>query len=157
MARGSSPSNQLDLLTWQPPEAVARFEDHIVRSATIAGRIAHGVAASLRDAAGRGLTRADIAKRMSLYLGTAVSKAMLDAYASEAREEHVISLPRLMALLHVTGDRRLLELLAEPMGWAVIDRRHLPLIQLAAVQERRDELARQADALRRAARAGGAL
>ena len=64
---------------------------------------------------------------------------MIDAYASIARDDHVISTPRFMALLQVTADRRLLELLAEPAGWAVIERRYLPLIELAAVREREDE------------------
>ena len=82
---------------------------------------------------------------------------MLDAYASEARREHAIPVTRLIALMHATGDRRLLQLIAEPLGWAVIERRYLPMIELAAVQDQRDELAKRADALRRAARAGGAL
>lgn len=145
---------QLDLLAWEPPEAVVAFDEAQVRNASIAGRIARGVAACLRDC---GLTREAVAAQMGAYLGERVSKAMLDAYASEAREEHTISVPRLMALLHVTGDRRLLELVAEPFGWCVLPRKFLPLVQLAAVREREDELRRKSDALRRQARAGGAL
>jgi len=82
---------------------------------------------------------------------------MLNAWASEARDEHTIPLTRLIALLHATRDRRLLELLAAELGWAVIERRHLPMIELAAVQERQDALRRQADRLRYQARQGGAL
>jgi hypothetical protein len=145
---------QMDLLAWEPPAPVARFEAHQVRSATIAGRIAHGVAATLRDAEA---PREEIALRMGDYLGERVSKSMLDAYASEAREDHIISLPRLLALVHVTGDRRLLDMLAEPFGWAVVPERYLALIELAALREREDELRRRGEALRRRARAEGAL
>jgi len=65
---------------------------------------------------------------MSAYLGEDVSENMLNAYASEARDEHIISLVRLIALIHATRDRRPLELIASMFGWAVIERRHLPAI-----------------------------
>lgn len=145
---------QPDLLSWQPPEPVVAYAPEQVRAASVAASIARAVAATLRDAP---VSREDIAQRMSAYLGDRVSKAMLDAYASEARQEHQIPVTRLVALMHATGDRRLLQLLAEPLGWAVIERRHLPLIELAAVQERQEELRRRADTLRRTARTGGAL
>ena len=142
-------SAQLDLLAWTPPETVARFEERVVRAATLSARISHGVAAALRDADGRGLSREDVAKQMGAYLGERVSVAMLNGYASEAREQTVISVPRLIALVHVTGDRRLMQALAEPFGWAVIEAKFLPMIELAALSERQDELRRHADALRR--------
>jgi hypothetical protein len=141
--------DQLDLLAWEPPETVARFDDRVIRAATIAGQISHAVAAALRDADDRGLYRDEVARRMGAYLGERVSVPMLNGYASEAREQNVISVPRLLALVHVTGDRRLLQMLAEPFGWAVIEGRHLPLIEIAAIREREDELRRRADALRR--------
>jgi hypothetical protein len=141
--------DQMDLLAWEPPEPVARFEDRVIRAASIAGQISHGVAAALRDADARDLGREEVARRMSGYLGERISVAMLNGYASEAREQNVISVPRLLALVHVTGDRRLLQMLAEPFGWAVIEARHLPLIEIAALREREDELRRRADALRR--------
>lgn len=147
-------SAQPDLLDWTPPQPVRRFEEDQVRAASLAARISKAVSAALKEC---GLTREDAAKAMGDYLGEKVSLAALNALASEARDDHRISVTRLMALIHVTRDPRLLQLLAEPFGWAVIDRRFLPMIELAAVQEQRDELARRAEALRRAARAGGAL
>ncbi|MBW6399527.1 DNA transposition protein [Roseomonas sp. HJA6] len=145
---------QPDLLDWQPPTPVVAFEPAQVRAASLAASVARAVAATLRDSP---LPREEVGARMSAYLGERVSKHMLDAYASEQRTDHPIPVTRLVALMHATGDRRLLQLIAEPLGWAVIERRHLPMIELAAVQEQRDELARRADALRRAARAGGAM
>lgn len=157
MGRRVASPDQLDLLAWEPPAPVARFEEHRVRAATIAVRVSLAVAAALKDADERGLSREEIARRMSLFLGAPISRVTLDGYASTAREDRVISVPRFAALLHATGDRRLLEILAEPMDWAVIERRHLPLIELAAVQQRREELKRHADALLRQARAEGGL
>ena len=122
--------------------------------ATVAASIARAVAATLRDSP---LKRDDIATRMSGYLGERVSKHMLDAYASEARQEHAIPVTRLIALMHATGDRRLLQMRAEPMGWAVIERRHLPLSEVAAIREREDELRRHREFLTRQARSGGGL
>ncbi len=145
---------QPDLLEWQPPETVVAFEPAQVRAASVAASIARAVAATLRDC---GLPRDQVAERMSAYLGERVSKAMLDAYASEARREHAIPVTRLIALMHATGDRRLLQLIAEPLGWAVIEARHLPLIEVAAIREHEDELRRRREALTRRARTGGGL
>ncbi len=154
MSRAPSANGQLNLLDWTPPEPVARFDDAQVRAATIAGRLCRAVSVALRDC---DMPRAEVAKRMSAFLGSEVPKNMLDAYASVQREDRMISVLRLIALLHATRDRRLLELIAELFGWTVIERKYLPLIELAAVQDKRDELARQADVLRRQARGGGAL
>lgn len=145
---------QPDLLEWQPPETVVAFEPAQVRAASVAASIARAVAATLRDC---GLPRDQVAERMSAYLGERVSKAILDAYASEARREHAIPVTRLIALMHATGDRRLLQLIAEPLGWAVIEARHLPLIEVAAIREHEDELRRRREALTRRARTGGGL
>lgn len=94
---------------------------------------------------------------MSGYLGEEVSQPMLDAYASVARDQHRISVTRFIALVHATGDRRLLELLAEPVGLAVIERKYLPLIELAAIREQEDELRKRRKALARRSRGEGAL
>jgi hypothetical protein len=145
---------QPDLLDWRPPEPVAAFPPERVRGASFAARLSRAVSQALADC---GASRDAVAERMSAFLGQRVSKAMLDAYASPSRADHGIGAERLMALVHATGDRRLLELLAEPMGWTVIERRYLPLIQLAAVREREDELRRAAELLRREARQGRLL
>lgn len=144
------PPVQPDLLGWTPPQTELAFDEAEIRGATVAARIARAVSVALRDS-GKG--RAQAAREMSTFLGEDVSPAMIDAYASVARETHRISLPRFLALLHVTGDRRLLQLLAQPMGWCVIEDRHAPLIEVALIREREDELRRQREALMRKARA----
>ena len=150
MRRPAQPS----LLDWKPPETVCAFEPQLVRGATLAARIARAVSVALTDCR---LSREDVAASMSTWLGERVSVGMLNAYSSPARDQHTIGLPRYLALIHATGDRRLLELLAEMFGWAVIERKHLPLIEMGAVQDKLDELQRHRDALRRQAKAGGAI
>jgi hypothetical protein len=103
------------------------------------------------------MPRAEVATRMSEFLGEPVSEHMLNAYASQAREGHKISAARLMALLHVTGDIRLLQVLADPFGWSVIESRYLPLIELAVLREQEDEAQRRIKSARARARAGGLL
>jgi hypothetical protein len=150
-------TGQGDLLDWQPPEVTAAYAPERVRGATLQGRFARAISETLTDADKRGAGREEIAQRMSAYLGERVSVNMLNAYASVARTDHSIGLPRTLALLHATGDRRLLEMLAAECGWAVIERKHLVLIELAAVQEAEQQLARRARGLRKAAISGGAL
>lgn len=147
----------MDLLAWKPPEAVTRFDQQRVRAASLGATIKRAVAEALREADATGFGREAIALGMSDFLGERVSKAMLDAYASQAREEHVISLVRFVALIAVTRDARLLQVLAEPGGLAVIDRKYVPLIELASLREHEDVVRKRARGLRHAARATGAL
>lgn len=65
------------------------------------------------------------------------------------REDHQISVPRFDALVGATRDRRLIDFIAEPRGWSVIESRFVPMIELAAVAERKKELTRLENGLRR--------
>lgn len=147
MRRRPSPCQPL-LLDWHPPEP---YPEDAVRAATLGQRISRAVAQTLRDCR---QDRRRIAERMGAYLGETVSLAMLDAYASQARGDHNISAVRLAALVHATGDERLLDLLAEPLGLAVIPRRMRPLLDLAEAHEEAEAARRKVDALRRMAREG---
>jgi hypothetical protein len=148
---------QMDLLSWQPPAPVARFEPDRVRAASLPAKITRLVAEVLREQKAAGRERDQVAEAMSAYLGEAVSLNVLNSYASEAREEHIINLPRFIALLAVTQDKRPLHELAALFGWAVIDRKFLPVIELAALREHQDDVKRRTDALRHQARLTGAL
>jgi hypothetical protein len=137
----------LDLLSWTPPKPVQAFPEERVRAADLRGQIAKLVSAALSDS---DLDRETVAERMSAWLGEDVTKNMLDAYASEARENQVISLPRLLALAEVTGDaQRIFQALTTLFGLSVIDDRYLPAIEDAIVADKIEELkARQATARR---------
>ena len=140
---------QPDLLSWTPPQVEIAFEEGEVRGSTVSARCSRAVAVALRDC---GRTRAEVAQRMSEFLGERVSVCMLDAYASVSRELHRISLPRFAALVAVTRDRRLLQMLAEPLGLAVVEKRHLALIRAAEMREAGERLRREGMTLLRRAR-----
>jgi hypothetical protein len=86
-----------------------------------------------------------------------VAKSSLDAWSSEARESQVPSLVRFVALLKATQDPRLLQVLAQECGWVVVDRKWLPLIELASLREHEDEVRRRRRALQAEGRSSGAL
>ncbi|MFT9091546.1 MAG: hypothetical protein ABF479_11180 [Gluconacetobacter sp.] len=139
---------QLSLLDWMPPEPVVQFDERLIRANSFSGRLSRAISISLQEC---GQSREDVAARMSAILERPVSLPMLNAYSSAMREGHQISVPRFDALVHATADRRLLEFMAEPHGWAVIERRYLPMIELAAVSEQKKDLAQRERMLRRQA------
>lgn len=141
-----------DLLGWTPPDPVIRFDERRIRAATISGTVSRAVSAALRDCAE---PREEIAARMSAYLGEAVSTNMVNAYAAEGRDGHRINLPRFAALVHATGDTRLLQVIPELFGLVAVERRWLAWIEIGQIQEQREELGRALDAARRNARRPG--
>lgn len=138
----------LDLLAWEPPQVTPQLDADMVRAGTLRGRVARAVALVLRDSQ---FPREQIAERMGDFLGEEVSKQMLDAYASQAREEHTISAIRLVALAHATADMRVLQVLMDPLDHAVIPVRFLPAIDAEIKAERADELALRAEEMRQQA------
>ncbi|CAA0129018.1 Uncharacterised protein [Starkeya nomas] len=105
----------------------------------------------------KGHDRDEIAARMTAYLDEQISGHMLNAYASEARSEHIINIVRFIALIEATGDRRLLEFIASQFGWSVIEQRYLPAISLAERLEKRAKMDREIEADRRELKRGGVL
>ncbi|MFC3442575.1 hypothetical protein ACFOKF_15475 [Sphingobium rhizovicinum] len=90
-----------------------------------------------------------IAAKMSILLDEEVSKHMLDAYASPARDGHNISFARLRPLIAVTNRFDLLDRELRPIGAAVLvgDEIYTAEIghidsEIAKLQQRRKDLAR---------------
>jgi hypothetical protein len=130
----------LDLLKWDPPPVAERFQPGQIRGATFGAKIALAVAATLKEATA---DREEIAAQMTRYLGEeegAVTENMLNAYASEARITHQISALRLLALCAVTEDMRLLGLIAEELGFAVVEQKYVGLIEAAQAEAKAEEL-----------------
>ncbi len=134
------------LLDWRPPEVTPKFDEVQVRSVSLRGRLARAVSTALKDA---DLTRDEIASRMSEFLGEPVTPNMLDAYASEAREDHVITVIRLVALARVTEDARLYQMLMDGSGYCVIPDRYMGAIQEAMLDDKIAELEQQKALARR--------
>jgi len=146
MAKVRGDTNTLDLLGWQPPAIVERFDEEKVRSSSLRARISRAVAETLRDC---NYGRDEIAEMMSAWLGEDVTEHMINAYASQAREDHTISFQRLLALVHVTGDTRVLQMGAELFGHTVINDKYLEWVEVGMKADRRDEARRQQEEIDR--------
>lgn len=143
-----------DLLSWEPPRPRQSFAEEQIRAVSLSARFAKAISLALKECP---LDRAEIAARMSDYLGVNVSEAMLNAYASEARTDHNISLHRFAALVHATGDWRLLSTLVDLFPVAIVDRKYLDVIHLAQISEKKRELEAAENQLRRAAKSEGLI
>ncbi|WP_143596418.1 S46 family peptidase [Tistlia consotensis] len=143
----------MDLLDWQPPEqlVVGRYPENLVRSQSLRDRISLAVAETLKSC---DRDREDLAAEMSAWLGEEVSRNMLDAYASQGRADHTISFLRLLALVHVTDDLRLLQLGAELFGHSVVDDKFLPWVEVGQLAAGREEIGKAFDSALRQARKG---
>lgn len=132
----------IDLLSWEPPVVEHRFEDPaITRCATLNGQLCRAMRATLDNCREAGLDRAAVAERMTEFLGETYSVDRLNADVAEAKETHVINGVRLMAFIHATRDPRILSLIAEPLGLAVVERRWLPAIDAAILEQHEAEIA----------------
>lgn len=141
----------LDLLSWEPPTLVARYDDDRVRTSTLRARIARAVAETLKES---DIPRADIAATMTDWLGEDVSTNMLDAYASAAREDHTIPFLRLLAMIHATGDLRLLQMGSELFDHSVVDDKYLPWVEVGQLADRKEDIEKAFEYARRSARRG---
>lgn len=127
--------------TFTPP-APAR------RDADLAGLdrvVAATVALALNEA---GRSRFEIAGAMSALLDDEVTKLMLDAYASEAREGHNISAARLLALVAVTERFDLLDSLVRRIGAALLVGEELHAARLGHLQAQRAKIDQEIRTLR---------
>lgn len=66
-------------------------------------RVSQAIKRALDEAKANGNDRFAVAARMSNILDVEISKGMLDAYCSQARETHTISLARFKALVRASG------------------------------------------------------
>lgn len=125
---------------YAPAPVVERFAPERVKAARASARIARAVAESIKLSR---RPRHDIAKDMSDYLGEEVSVAMLDQYTSTANEKNNIPAHRLVALLAVTADIRIVNAALHDTGFVAIDARYEPLIRREMLKEARDRLDRE--------------
>lgn len=98
-----------------------------------------------------GRDRYEIAAEVSKLLGEDVSKPMLDAYSSPAREDHKVPFSRLMAIVVVTGRYDLLDRHMREAGCGVITGRELQTAELGNVEQEIRELQARARQLRKTA------
>ena len=123
---------------YQPSPVVDRFGNDEVKAFSLSGRLCKALALTMEES---GKSREDLAAAMSEM--APVTKAMLDAYASQAREQHSIPAIRLAALVAVTGDARALNVLLEDAGLIVVPKKYEALLRRERAREMRDQLDRE--------------
>jgi hypothetical protein len=111
--------------------------------------MAVAMARACDEARGRGLDRAGVAVRMTELLGVEVSKGMIDAYCSQAREDHNISLVRFKAFVRATGCLWLWQLALDGEGLTLLQGEEALLAQAAMAQKMADEWAAKAKAIKK--------
>ncbi|WP_298815423.1 hypothetical protein [uncultured Roseibium sp.] len=131
----------LDLFKdWVPPRVSVGFEAGVITGNRLASRISRAVAKVTKDC---DLSRPEIAGRMSEFLGSKVTTAMLETYASEAKTGNNITVERFIALIQATGKTELLGFIADEFDLAVIPRRYENVIHLALIEDHERMVATQ--------------
>lgn len=154
MARRRDPLTK-DLFDWQPPRVAVGYSADVIGRGRLDNKIARLVSQALRDAReDRGLSRAEVAREMSLYLGRSISEAMLHKWSSEAAEDHRIPLDAFVALVHATGATALLGFAPGEFGLTVIEAEYADLIEERLLEDHIEEMQarRQVLSARRRAR-----
>jgi hypothetical protein len=113
MSRRPTTSVDQFIFTFDAPEPATNAAD----LAGIDRLIAASVGRALRD---DNRQRDEVARAMSELLGEEVTRFMLDAYASEARDNHNISAGRFLALIAATTRHDILDHVLRRIGAAVL-------------------------------------
>ena len=146
MARHRDPLTK-DLFDWQPPRVSVGYSADVIGRGRIDSKIARVIGQALRDARDEGLTRAQIARELSAWLGRQVSEAMLNKWSSEGSADHRIPLDAFIGLVHVTGAQDLLGFVPGEFGLTVIEEQYAEMIRLQLIRDKRQELEAQEQAI----------
>jgi hypothetical protein len=116
--------------TFDPPSPATEDADLAGLDRVIAAKVAHVLNED-------GRSRHEIAGAISALLDETITKLMLDAYASEARDTHNISAARLLALIAVTKRFDVLDALMRRIGAALLVGEELHAARLGSLQAQR--------------------
>lgn len=92
-----------------------------------------------------------IAAEMSILLGEDVSRAMLDAYSSPAREDHRVPMSRFLALVAVTARQDLMDPLMRQIGAALLVGEEVQTARIGQIDRQIDQLRAELNTLKRTA------
>jgi hypothetical protein len=131
--------------TFDAPRAASEAADLAGLDRVVAAAVARALKGDVRS-------RPEIAGATSALLDEDVSKLMLDAYASEARDTHNVPAHRLLAIIAVTERYDLLDLLVRRIGAAVLVGDELVAARLGHLEAHRRLLDTEIKQLRARAR-----
>ncbi len=133
-----------DLFAWSPPKVSAGYGEDVTGRGALDNRISRTISRAMKDAKERGLGRADIARRMTEFLGRPITEDMLNKWASEAADSNRISLDAFIALIDATGAHDLMGLVTSGFGFVAVPEKYSDLIELHLIEEHeRDVVARR--------------
>ncbi|MGY9050007.1 hypothetical protein P775_11185 [Puniceibacterium antarcticum] len=148
MARYRDPLTK-DLFAWEPPKVAVGYGSDVAGRGPLDNRIARLVARALRDARDdRNMSRADVAKVMSEFLGRSVSEAMLHKWSSEASTDHRLPLDAFVALVQATGAMELLGFVPGEFGLTVIETEYADVIEERLLDDHLEEMEARRQLLR---------
>lgn len=139
--RRPSLSDEQLAFTFAAPRA-ARLEGDL---AGISKQIASGCARALKEDR---RSRDEIAGNVSALLSETVSRFMLDAYASEARDEHNISAARFFALIAATDRYDILDVIVSRIGARVLVGEEVNAARYGHLMAAKQEIEEQLRAIR---------
>lgn len=126
----------------RPPQVAVGYADDVAGQGELPNRIARLVSRALRDAhKERGLSRAEVAQRLARELGRKVTESTLEGWASEADVNHRIPLDAFIALVAATGADELLGFVPGLMGFVVVPKKYMAVIELQLLEEFERDLA----------------
>jgi hypothetical protein len=134
------PALTKDLFSWEPPKVAVGYSTDVIGRGRLDNKIARLVSQALRDAREDGLNRAEVARRMSSFLGRAVSEAMLNKWSSEGSEDHRIPLDAFLGLVQATGATDLLGFPAGEFGLTVIEAEYAEIIEEKLLDDHIEEM-----------------
>ncbi len=110
----------------------------VVETMSFDGTLKRAISQALKECP---LTREEIAAKMSILLDCPTfSKAMLDAYSSESRTSHTISVIRMKALVKATGAKWLWDVIVEDDGCIVMEGEEARLAELGLLEQQIREM-----------------
>lgn len=107
-------------------------------------KVSQAMSRAIREAGERGMDRYDIARDMSAILGVDVTVNMINAYTSQSRETHTISLVRFKAFARATGCLWLWNVVLQDEGVTLLQGEEALLAQATFARRRAEALVAEA-------------
>lgn len=111
-------------------------------SAQLKGMLSEGIKRS-------GMSRYEVAAKISELLGWELTKTMLDAYTAESKEGHRVPAEILPAFCFVTGYYEPLRLLSRTAGGQFLESEHTAYAEMARIRKQIDDLRERERALKK--------
>lgn len=139
MSRRRDPHTK-DLFAWEPEPVRVAYSHEVKGRGALDSQISRVIAQALRDAKDADVSRAEIAARMTEYLGRSISEDSLNKWASEAADDRRIQLDAFIALAHASDSAELIGFVAGLFNLAVVPDRFVELIEMHQLAEHKREV-----------------